>query len=657
MIKMTIFKPVSSSPRWRCLAVVLALSLLFLPTLQDQSLAQGANTRHHALSLIGKPKYGPDFTHFAWVNPDAPKGGKVVRNTVGDFNNLNPFTIKGIPASGITLTYDTLMSTSPDEHSTEYGLVAEWVSYPDDYSSATFGLRPEAKFHDGAPITPDDVVFSLEALKKAHPHFGKYYKNVVKAEKTGDHQVTFTFDSKGNRELPQILGQLYILPKHYWQAEGKDGKPRDLSKTTTEIPLASGPYRVKSFDIGKTIVYERVAEYWAKDLPVSRGQWNFGEIKYIYFKDRTGAFEEFKSGKSDYWVENTSQAWATQFNFPGIQSGKAKREEIAIQRVAPMQAFVFNTRRKKFNDPRVRRAFNYAFDFESLNKNVLYNQYVRVNSYFGNSEMQATGLPEGRELEILNELKAEIPSEVFTTAFENPVGGPKNTRSNLRKASELLQAAGWQVTDKVIEDPNCGFFCGLMKTIGLGSDKKERVLRNKSAEPLTAEFLIASPAFERIILPYVADLKKLGIEATLRVVDPTQYEQRTRSHDFDIIVDTFAQSMSPGNEQRDFWGSATANIPGSRNTIGIKNKAVDALIEKIVFAKDRTELVAATKALDRVLLWNHYVVPQWHYPFERVAYWDKFGRPDKLPKLTPAFLQVWWEDPEKEAALNKGSTQ
>ena len=635
-------------------AMCLTAALLVLTASAISVAAQ--DVRHHALSLIGAPKYGPDYTHFDWVNPDAPKGGSITNNTIGTFDNLNPFTIKGVTASGMLLAYDTLMATSPDEDSTEYGLVAEWVSYPDDFSSATFGLRSEAKFHDGTPVTPEDVIFSLEALKKAHPHFGKYYKNVVKAEKTGENQVTFSFDSKGNRELPQILGQLYILPKHYWQANGKNGKPRDLSKTTTETPLTSGPYRVKSFDIGKTIVYERVKDYWAKDLPVSRGQWNFDEIKYIYFKDRTGAFEEFKNGNADYWTENRSQAWATQFNFPTIKSGKVKKEEIAIKRVAPMQAFVFNTRRDKFKDPRVRQAFNYAFDFESLNKNVLYDQYIRVDSYFGNSELQAKGLPEGRELEILNEVKGDVPPEVFTTEYKNPVGGPQKMRANLRKATELLKAAGWEVSDKVVEDPDCGFFCKLFKMIGLGSDKKERVLRNKAGEVLTAEFLIASPAFERIILPYVADLKKLGIQAGLRVVDPTQYEQRERSYDFDVIVDTFSQSQSPGNEQRDFWGSASADVPGSRNTTGIKNKAIDKLIDKIVFAKDRTELVAATNALDRVLLWNHYVVPQWHYPFERVAYWNKFGRPGRLPKLSPAFLQVWWVDPDKQAALNKGGT-
>lgn len=635
--------------------ITLAMLASVLCLLAATAGAQQGETRRHALSLIGEPKFGPDYTHFDWVNPDAPKGGSVTINTVGDFNNLNPFTIKGVSANGLMLTYDTLMATSPGEHSTEYGLVAEWISFPDDYSSATFGLRPEAKFHDGTPVKPEDVIFSLEALKKAHPHFGKYYKNVVKAEKTGEHQVTFTFDSKGNRELPQILGQLYVLPKHYWDATGKDGEKRDLSKTTTEIPLTSGPYKIARFDIGKTIVYERVKDYWAKNLPVSRGQWNFDEIKFVYFKDITGAFEEFKSGKADYWTENRSQAWATQFAFPAVKAGKVTKEEIPVKRVAPMQAFVFNTRREKFQDPRVRQAFNYAFDFESLNKNVLYDQYIRVNSFFGNSELQATGLPTGRELEILEEVKADVPPEVFTAEYKNPVGGRENMRANLRKATELLKAAGWDVTDKTVEDPDCGFFCSLMNAIGLGSAKTERVLRNAKGEVFEAEFLINSPTFERIILPYIADLKKLGIQATLRVVDPTQFEQRERSYDFDIIVDTFAQSMSPGNEQRDFWSTAAADVPGSKNTIGIKNKAIDALIDKIVFAENRAELVAATNALDRVLLWNHYVVPQWHYPFARVSYWNKFGRPEKLPELTPAFLQTWWVDPAKDAALKKGN--
>lgn len=611
--------------------------------------------RHHALSLIGEPEYGPDFKHFKWVNPDAPKGGKLVRNVEGTFDNLNPFTIKGVAAAGLGLTYDTLMATSPDEFSAEYGLVAEWVSFPDDFSKATFGIRTEAKFNDGTPITPDDIIFSLTELKKAHPLFGKYYKNVVKAEKTGERQVTFTFDSTGNRELPQILGQLPVLSKQYWQGNDKNGEPRDLAKSSSEAVLGSGPYRIKKVDIGKTVVYERVANYWAKDLPVSKGQWNFDEMVFKYFKDQTGSFEEFKLGDADLWLETSSQAWATKFSFPAINSGQVKKEEIPVAGVARMQAFVFNTRREKFKDPRVRRAFNYAFDFESLNKNVLYNQYIRVGSFFDNSEMKASGLPEGRELEILNEVKADVPPEVFTTEFKNPVGGPENMRENLRKATELLNSAGWQVTDKVISDPDCGFFCGLMKTLGLGSDKTERVLRDSTGKEMDVEILLNQSLFERIVLPYIADLKKLGIKARARVVDPAQFAERERSRDFDMIVDSFPQSMSPGNEQRDFWGSSAADVQGSRNSIGIKNKAVDLLIDKIVFAKDRAELVAATKALDRVLLWNHYVVPQWHYPYVRVAYWDKFGRPETLPKLTPAFMQVWWIDPAKAEALQKGS--
>lgn len=608
--------------------------------------------RHHALSLIGAPKYGVDFPHFEWVNPDAPKGGKVRINIVGDFNTLNPFNIKGLAASGLTgLAYDTLMATNLGNLSEAYGLIAEWVAFPDDYAFATFGLRPEAKFHDGKPVTPEDVIFSLQALKKAHPQFAKYYKNVVKAEKTGEHEVTFTFDKAGNRELPVILGQLYVLPKHYWEADGKGGKARDLSASTTEPPLSSGPYRIKSFDIGKSITYERVPGYWAKDLAVAKGQWNFDEIQYVYFKDRIGAFEEFKSGKADYWTENTAKAWATEFNFDAIKDGRMKKDEVKVDRVAPMQAFVFNTRRSKFQDPRVRQAFALAFDFETLNKNVLYDQYIRVGSYFDNSEMKADGIPDGRELEILNEIKSDVPAEAFTSEFRNSVGGSLQAmRANLSKAVKLLKDAGWTVTDEILDDPDCGFFCQLSRTIGLSSNKVERVLRNAKGETLTAEFLIPSDTFEKIILPYIEDLKKLGVKASLRIVDPSQYQARERSFDFDIIVDTFAQSKSPGNEQRDYWGSAAADAKGSRNTIGIKNKAIDHIIDKIVFAKDREELVAATRALDRVLLWSHYVVPQWHYPYERIAFWDRFGRPETLPaEAGPSFLQIWWADPEKSS--------
>jgi microcin C transport system substrate-binding protein len=614
--------------------------------------APAANKRHHALSLIGEPKHPAGFTHFDWVNPDAPKGGTLRGFAEGSFDSLNPYTVKGDPAGGLGLVFGSLLAASPDEPSSEYGLIAEWVSYPPDYSSVTFGINPQARFHDGSPITPEDVIFSFDAQKKAHPRSAFYYKNVVKAEKTGDNEVTFTFDVKGNRELPQIVGQLDVLSKKFWEGTGTDGQPRDIMKSTLEIPVGSGPYRVKSFDAGRTITYERVKDYWAKDLPVSKGQWNFDEFKLTYFLDRTPAFEEFKSGKLDYWVESTASQWATGYNFPALAKGWVKKEALPVKRVAPMQAFVFNQRRKQFQDPRVRRAFALAFNFEEANKKLFYNLYVRVGSYFDNSELAAKGLPQGRELEILNEVKREVPPEVLTTEWKNPVNAaPEDFRNHMREASKLLAEAGWTVQEVPVEDGSCGTFCSIMRSVGLSSAPKANVLRNAQGERLDAEFLVSQPEFERIVLPYVQDLQKLGIKASVRMVDSAQYKRREDAHDYDIIVDNFAQSESPGNEQRDFWGSTAADRDGTRNTAGIKNTAVDKLIDKVVFAKDREELLAATHALDRVLLWNFYVVPHWHYPFERIATWDIFGRPAKLPSQTSALSQVWWLDTEKQKAL------
>ncbi|HEX2841914.1 extracellular solute-binding protein [Hyphomicrobium sp.] len=612
----------------------------------------GEPVRHHALSLIGEPKYGPDFKHFDWVNPDAPKGGVVRFATEGTFDSLNPFSIKGVSASGIGMIYDSLMAGSPDEESTEYGLVAEWVSFPPDFAWAKFGLRPEARFHDGEPIKPEDVIFSLEALKKAHPMYARYYKNVVKAEKTGDHEVTFTFDITGNRELPQILGQLTILPKHFWDAKGKNGEPRDITKSTLEVPLGSGSYKIKEFDTGNRIVLERVKDYWAKDLPVVKGQWNFDELRFQYFRDRTAAFEDFKAGRADMWRESTASAWATQFAFPGVQKGWVKKEAIPTKGVARMQGFAFNTRREKLKDPRVREAFNYAFDFEDLNKSVLFGQYTRVGSYFDNSELAAKGLPEGRELEILKEFEKDLPPEVFTKEWKNPVyASREDARKNLAEAMRLFKEAGWEVRQEVVEDPDCGVFCKMGRAVGLGSAKTQTVMRNAKGEPFTVEFLLGSESFTRHVAHYISDLQKIGVQASIRVVDPAQYEQRETNFDFDIVVDSFPQSMSPGNEQRDFWGSAAADQPGSRNTIGIKSPVIDAIIEKLVVAKDRAEVVATTRALDRVLQWGHYVVPQWYNPYEWLATWDMFGRPEKLPSLTSAFTQIWWVDPAKQQAL------
>lgn len=604
----------------------LAMSTVLAALISVAAAGAQASERQQALSLMGKPAMSAEFAHFDWVNPDAPKGGVVRLFDFGTYDSLNTFTTRGNPAEGLGLVYDSLMTSSPDEPSTEYCLVCEWVSYPDDFSSVTFGLREQARFHDGTPITVEDVIFSLDGLKKADPQYAFYYKNVVGAEQTGAREVTFRFDQKGNRELPMIVGQMTVLPKHYWQGKGADGEPRDLTKTSLDIPLGSGPYRIKSFEAGRSITYERVADYWAKDLAVSKGQWNFDEIRYVYFRDRVPAFEAFKSGQLDMWQETSANAWATQYNVDAVKNGLIKKEMLPHKRVAPMQSFAFNLRRKQFQDRRVREAFNLAFNFDSANKTLFYGAYVRVNSYFDNSELAATGLPQGRELEILNEVKDGLPPEVFTTEWKNPTAPtPIAHRNNMLEAVKLLQAAGWT--------------------------QKGGVLVNAQGEPLTAEFLLVQPDFERIVLPYVEDLKKLGIQASARVVDTSQYKRRVDSFDFDLIVHSVQQSHSPGNEQRSYWGSEAADRDGSRNVIGIKNPAIDKLIDKVVFAKDRNDLVAATRALDRALLWNFYVVPQWHYPFDRIATWDMFGRPAKLPSQSASFLRVWWVDPAKSAAL------
>ncbi len=583
-------------------------------------------TRHHAISLIDKPRHPAGFTHFDWVNANATKGGRVRQWVMGTYDTLNRYPDnKGRPAAAVDLIYDRLMVSSPDEPATAYAHIAEWVSYPEDYSSATVRLRPEARFHDGKPITADDVLFSLSALKKVSQFYGSYYKNVTSAEKTGDHEVTFRFDVKGNRELPMIICELPVLPKHYWQGTGANGEPRDLGKSTLEPPLGSGPYRIKEIDAGRSITFERVKDWWAKDLPASKGQWNFDELKFVYYLNKISAFEDFKAGNLEYWNENSAKDWATQFDFDAVKRGMVKREEFPIQRVQSMQAFVLNLRRPQFQDVRVREAFNLAFNFEWINKNLFYEQYVRTDSYFGNTDLQAKGLPEGRELEILKEIADNVPREVFTTEYKNPVNAtPEEARKNLSHATKLLAEAGWKV--------------------------KDGVLTNAAGTQLSAEFLLVQPDFERIVLPYKNILEKLGIKASVRTVDTSQYQRRHDTFDFDIIVTTFGQSLSPGNEQRDFWGSAAAGKEGSHNLIGIKSPAIDTLIEKIVLAKDRADLAAATRALDRVLMWNHFVVPQWRAPTDRMAIWNMFGRPEKLPSQTPAFLQVWWLD---DAAAKK----
>ena len=587
----------------------------------------------HAISLVGAPKMPADYKNFDWVNPDAPKGGVLKQAEIGSFDSLNPFTISGSSAEGLGMLFDTLFTPSPDEPSTEYGLIAQCMSYPDDFSSATFKLRPEAKFHDGSAVTADDVIFSLEAMKKSSPQQALYYKNVVKAEKSGDNQVTFSFEGKGNRELPLIISQLHVLSKTYWEAKGQNGEPRDLSKSGLEKITGSGPYKIKSFEPGRNIVYERDQNYWAKDLPVARGQWNFDEVRFEYFRDRTPAFEAFKSGQIDSWQESSSNSWATQYEFDAVKQGMVKKELLPHKRVAQMQSFAFNLRRKQFADPRVRQAIGLVFDFEEINRKIFYGAYTRLSSYFDNSELRSKGLPEGAELTILQEFKGQVPDEVFTAEWVPPANkGPDDLRNHMRDAMKLLQGAGYAM--------------------------KGASLTNATGEPLKLEFLLVQPDFERVVLPYIENLKKIGIDASVRMVDSSQYERRVKSFDFDIIVNSVAQSHSPGNEQRFYFGSAAADKEGSRNVGGIKNPVVDKLIERIVFAKDRAELEAATKAMDRVLLWNFYVVPQWHLPAERLASWQKFGRPERVPSEDPTrVVQSWWYDAGKAKTAETAPAQ
>jgi microcin C transport system substrate-binding protein len=600
------------------LAILLtAATLLVSPA----ALGEDAPAKHHALSLIGEPKYPGDFKHFDFVNPDAPKGGLVRMADIGSFDSLNPILYKGETAGGLGLVYENLMSDSLDEPSTSYGLIAEWASYPPDYSSVTFKLRDNARWHDGTKITPDDVIFSLDANKAANPRMGLYYKNVKRAEQTGENEVTFYFDVKNNRELPMIMGQLTILPKHWWTGKDASGNPRDTMKTTLEPPLGSGPYRIKEVKPGRSISYERVADYWGKVLPVNAGQWNFDTIRFEYYRDETVAFESFKAGNLDYWQETSAKNWATAYDFAAVRDGYIKKQEVKLERTQPMQCFVLNLRRQQFADRKVRQAFGLAFDFEWANKNLFYGQYARVGSYFQGSELAAPQkLPEGRELEILNDVKDGVPPEVFTKVHANPVNAtPDDMRNNLRQAVMLLKEAGWEV--------------------------KNGVLTNvKTGQRMQVEFLLNSPLFERIVQPYVQNLDRLGIKSTIRMVDSAQYTRRLNGFDYDIVVGNFAQSDSPGNEQRDFWGSESADREGSTNLIGVKSPAIDKLIDQVIFAKDRAELVAATNALDRALLWNDFVVPQWYSPNVRIAYWNRFGQPEKLPGLTPGFFQVWWFD-------------
>jgi microcin C transport system substrate-binding protein len=610
-----------------------AFGALGVETFSVSAAAQGRQWKH-GLSLFGEPQYPPGFKHFDYVNPSAPQGGTVRRIAFGTFDNFNQVVagVKGSLAMGIELITESLMTPALDEVSTEYGLLAEAVSFPEDRSSVTYRLRANAHWHNDKPVTPDDVIFSFFAWKDNSPELGAYYRHVTKAEKSGERDITFTFDGPGNRELPQIVGQLPILPQHWWEGTDSSGRKRDVTQTTLEPPLGSGPFRLKEFIAGRTLVYERVADYWGKDLNVNIGTNNFAQMRYEYYRDSTVALEAFKADQVDYRTENSAKNWATAYDFPAVRDKKVVMEEFPIRNIGVMQAFAFNIRRPKFQDPRVRRAFNFGFDFEEMNRQIFFGLYQRISSYFQGTELACSGIPQGQELVILETVKDKVPPELFTHPYTNPVGGdPQKVRNNLREAVALLRDAGYEIRDT-------------------------KLVHAKTGEPFSVEFLAEDPTTERIVLFFKPSLERLGMNVAVRTVDSAQYENRLRQFDFDIIVANWGESLSPGNEQRGYWGSQAADQPGSRNLVGIKNPAVDELINRVIFSKDRAELVAATHALDRVLLWNFYVVPQWTSSVVRTARWDRFGRPTTLPKYgLSGFPTIWWWDAEKAAKLPQRS--
>ena len=599
--------------------IKLPLIIIFL---SFSSLVKAEINLSHAIAMHGDPKYSEDFKNVDYSNPYAPKGGKVIFSSTGSYDSFNPFILKGNAAAGIGNLYETLTTNSSDEAFTEYGLIAKTIEWPDDRSWVAFTIRDEAVWHDGKKIIPEDVIWTFNTLmEKGHPFYKYYYGDVVEVIQENENKVRFNFKGNTNLELPLIVGQLPVLPKHYWFN-------KNFEETTLDIPIGSGPYKIKNFDAGRSITYELDPNYWGKDIPIKKGTENFGVIRYEYYKDRSIEREAFKSGDIDLFSENTSKDWATSYDTPAVQNGLIKKELIEHQNPQGMQAFAFNTRREIFKKRHVRKALSYAFDFEWTNKNLFYNAYKRTNSFFENSELASTGLPSEIELEYLNIYMDQLPKEVFKEVFNPPkTDGSGFMRSELQKATSLLQKSGWELVDG-------------------------KLINEQSGKKFEFEILLVSPAFERIVLPFKNNLAKLGINVSVRTIDSAQYQNRLDTFDFDMIVSTFPQSLSPGNEQRNFWGSNAADTNGSRNIIGIKNTVIDLLIEKVISAKNREDLIHATRALDRVLLWGHYVIPQWHISAYRTLYWDIFDKPSVRPKYSLG-TNTWWIDPKKASTIDQ----
>jgi len=570
----------------------------------------------HGMAMHGDPKYPKGFSHFDYVNAEAPKGGTLKMAVVANgFDSFNPFDIRGVAAAGISnYLYDTLLEYSADEPFSMYGLIAESIETPDNRSYVVFNLREAARFQDGEPITADDVKFSFETLTtKGHPFYRNYYADVSKVTVENPLRIRFDFQQTSNRELPLILGQMPILPAHYWE-------DREFGENGLTPPVGSGAYRIATFEAGRSIVYERIKDYWAKDLGVRKGRFNFDHIRYDYYTDDTVALEGFKAGSFDLRVESSAKNWATAYTGDKFDNGTIIKEAIEHHRPTGMQGFVFNTRKEIFSDPRVREALTYGFDFEWTNKNLFFGQYARTNSYFENSELASTGLPSGRELEILDGYRDQLGEDIFTTPFKAPSTDSKQgLRGNLRTALELLRSAGYEVRDG-------------------------KMVHSETGKPLKFEILLFQKTFERVVLPFKNNLAKLGVDVSVRLVDSNQYVQRVREFDFDMITQAIGQSDSPGNEQREYWHSSTIDASGSRNYAGVSDPVVDELVSLVIQAPDREELVQRTRALDRVLLHGFYVVPHWYLAKDRVAYWKHLKHPATTPK-NGTDLDNWWAEP------------
>ena len=602
---------------WQSIAggAALVLAVLLAPA--------AASEKKPGLSAFGDLAYPANFEHFAYANPDAPKGGTfslVGWGGVTTFNSLNNYILKGDAAQGLELLFDSLMVPAADEPDAVYGLVAESAEVADDGKSVTFYLRPEAKFADGTPLTADDVVFSFDTLKnKGHPIYHQTLQDVVKAEALDPHTVRYTFSGDLVRDLPLTVATLPIFSKAYYAT-------RPFEETTLDAPLGSGPYLVDQVAQGRTIVYRRNPDYWAKDLPVNRGRWNFDKIRFEYFRDRTPAMEAFKAGTYDFREEFTAKVWATEYDFPAIRAGKVKKEVLADETPSGTQGFFLNTRRETLKDPRVREALDLAFDFEWSNRNMFYDQYTRTQSFFENSAMKAEGEPSEAERTLMAGLGVPVSDAALGPAYlPAQSDGSGQDRNLLLKAGKLLDEAGWTV--------------------------KNGVRVNAQGEPLKLEILMFEQAFERIAAPYVKNLKLLGIDASIRMVDPAQYQQRLKDFDFDITTERYQMRNTPGVELRSYFGSAAAKMDGSLNLAGISDPAVDALIERVIAAKSREELNTAARALDRVLRAGHYWVPHWYKASNTIAYWDKFSRPATKPRFDRGILDTWWYDEAKAAKL------